>query len=84
MYYRCSYPHMILSPFIAVFMENDIQLALGSGDMFYLGFTLKGGCVVEVHVCREDQCVSICADSLSNIESSVPCQQHGHLLHGKT
>eukprot|EP00731_Ephydatia_muelleri_P017488 Em0010g586a len=57
-----------------VLMENDIRLTLGSKDRYYLG--LKGGCVVEVHVCRGDQYVTICADTWSNIEAS--CQQPGY------
>eukprot|EP00731_Ephydatia_muelleri_P017465 Em0010g563a len=59
-----------------IFMDNDIRVTLGSGDRYYLGFTLKGGCVVEVHVCRGDQYVTICADTWSNIEAS--CQQPGY------
>ncbi|KAL5469205.1 hypothetical protein EMCRGX_G030429 [Ephydatia muelleri] len=57
----------------AVFVKT-IRLTLGSGDRYYLG--LKGRRVVEVHVCRGDQYVTICADTWSNIEAS--CQQPGY------
>ena len=63
--------------FSAVFVKT-IRLTVGSGDRYYLG--LKGRRVVEVHVCRGDQYVTICADTWSNIEAS--CQQPGYPPYG--
>ena len=84
MYMYMLFPYMYIyvwsSLLSVVLMENDIRLTLGSGDRYYLGFTLKGGCVVEVHVCRGDQYVTICADTWSNIEAS--CQQPGYPPYG--
>eukprot|EP00731_Ephydatia_muelleri_P017518 Em0010g616a len=72
-----SFPlKMSADSLVRFYVNMMIILTLGSGDRYYLGFTLKGGCVVEVHVCRGDQYVTICADTWSNIEAS--CQQPGY------